>query len=105
MKTIVAAAGLLFVTVSGTSAQQQFNNIEDYCYAVTEGSSATLLAPSQGISKATAEQYMSGMTDPVAIRMTHEVIDFAYSRPKGTKLDQMRAELKSLCINRKILVQ
>jgi len=105
MKRLIVAASLLVLGVSEVSAQMQFNNLEQYCSTVSEASSSTLLARVNGIPKAMAEQYMSGMTDPLAIRMTHEVIDFAYSRPRGMKLDEMRAELKSLCVNRKILVQ
>jgi hypothetical protein len=45
------------------------------------------------------------MTDPLAIRMVKEVIDFAYSRPASTSLNDLRAELRNLCLAKKIFVQ
>lgn len=48
---------------------------------------------------------MNGMTDPTSIRMVHEVLDYAYAKPATATLDQMRAELRQLCVDRKIFVQ
>jgi hypothetical protein len=45
------------------------------------------------------------MTDPTAIKMVREVIAFAYSRPAGTSIEQLRAELNNQCLERKIFVQ
>ncbi len=48
---------------------------------------------------------MRGMTDPLAIRMVKEVLDFAYSRSTTTNLDVLRTELRNLCLEKKIFVQ
>jgi hypothetical protein len=45
---------------------------------------------------------MQGMTDPLAIRMAKEVIAFAHSRPAGTPVEALGAELKEQCMARKI---
>jgi hypothetical protein len=82
-----------------------FTNLEEYCRVPSENSTSTLLARIHGMSKSELKNEMQGMTDPVAIRMVEEVIEFAYSRPATTGLDQMRNELRNLCLAKKILVQ
>lgn len=72
---------------------------------MSEASTTTLLARTQGFSKQKAIHMMQGMTDPQAIRMVKEVIEFAYARPQASTIDQMRADLKRLCIDRKIFTQ
>jgi hypothetical protein len=57
------------------------------------------------MSRSEAEAMMAGMTDPTSIRMVKEVLNYAYSRPSTSTLDEMRAELTSLCVARKIFVQ
>ena len=96
---------LVITSTTLASAQVTFSNLNDYCYAASEASTTTLLVRTQGAPRETAESYMAGMTDPVAIRMVKEVIAFAYSRPATTKLDDLRAELKALCLAKKIFVQ
>jgi hypothetical protein len=45
------------------------------------------------------------MTDPVAIRMVKELIDFAYSHLANTRLETLKTELLNLCLAKKIFVQ
>ena len=72
---------------------------------MSEASTPTLLARTQGIQRSEAEALMRGMTDPASIRMVREVIEFAYARPASTSLDALRAELRDLCVAKKIFVQ
>jgi hypothetical protein len=57
------------------------------------------------IPRSQAEAMMQGMTDPLAIRMVKEVIEFAYSRPTTVSIDALRTELRNLCLAKKIFVQ
>jgi len=84
---------------------QGFTDYGAYCDAMVQVASPTLQARVSGISKVEAESLMSGMTDPQAIRMVKDVLDFAYSKPIGTTVDVMRSELKELCLHNKIFVQ
>lgn len=96
---------VLFLATGAASSQVTFNNMDDYCTAASEASTPTLLARTQGVSRAEVEAYMNGMTDPVAIRMVKESIAFAYARPAASTLTSLRSELKSLCLARKIFAQ
>ena len=84
---------------------EAFTDYGAYCDAMVQVASPTLQARISGISKAEAESLMSGMTDPQAVRMVKEVLDFAYSKPMTTTVDVMRSELKELCLHNKIFVQ
>lgn len=84
---------------------QMFSDVPSYCRAMAEVASPSLLAREQNIPRSRAEALSQGMTDPAAIRMVKEVLDFAYSRPPGTPVEKLRAELRELCIARKIFVQ
>ena len=96
---------LLITTATALNAQMTFRTVGEYCAAMAEASTPTLLARVNGISKKEAIELMSGMTDPRSIRMVNEVIEFAYAKPANTSLDQMRAELRKLCLDRKIFSQ
>ena len=98
-------AMLVCAIASPSHAQTTFNDLPSYCRAMSEASTPTLFARTQGIQRSEAEALMSGMTDPVSIRMVKEVIDFAYARPASTSLDTLRVELRNLCMAKKILVQ
>lgn len=104
MRTILSII-VLTLAASTAAAQMTFTNIESYCTAMSEVSTPTLLARTQKISKQKAIDLMQGMTDPQAIRMAKEVVEFAYARPQTLTIEQMRAELKRLCIDRKIFTQ
>ena len=104
MRSILSIIALT-LGASIAAAQMTFNNIESYCTAMSEASSPTLLARTQGITKQKAIDLMQGMTDPQAIRMAKEVVEFAYARPQTSTIGQMRADLKQLCIDRKIFTQ
>jgi hypothetical protein len=82
-----------------------FTDLPSYCTAMSEASSVTLLARVQGVPRSQTEALMQGMTDPAAIRMVKEVIDFAYSQPPGVSIDGMRAELRNRCLAKKIFAQ
>lgn len=99
--------GLLFLVAAATalSAQMTFRTVEEYCSAMAEVSTPTLMTRVNGISKKDAIEMMRGMTDPKSIRMVNEVLDYAYSKPASVPLDQMRVELRKLCLDRKIFVQ
>src|SRR5260370_39582539 len=99
MRQVLATAIYLLVSASVPSfATMTFKDRGSYCRAGIEFSNSTLFAPTQGVPKSETEALMQGMTDPVAIRMVKEVIDFAYSRPAGTSLEAMRTELLNLCL-------
>jgi hypothetical protein len=72
---------------------------------MSEASTTTLMARTAGVPRSRTESLMEGMTDPLAIRMVKEVIEFAWSRPTTTSLDALRAELKKLRLARKIFDQ
>jgi hypothetical protein len=72
---------------------------------MTETSTPTLLARTQGIKRSEAEGLMRDMTDPASIRMVKELIESAYSRPASTKLDTLQTELLKLCLGKKIFDQ
>jgi hypothetical protein len=88
-----------------TSLAQTYTDLASYCDDMSEVSTPTLLVRTRGIPRSQAEAMMEGMTDPLAIRMVKEVIDFAYSRAATTRLDAMRTELRNLCLAKKIFVQ
>lgn len=93
------------VASSPCYAQMTFSNYASYCSAMSETSTPTLLARTQGMSRSEVEKTMAGMTDPVSIRMVEQLIDYAWSRPATTSIGEMRAELRSLCLARKIFAQ
>jgi hypothetical protein len=95
----------LTMTPIAALAQTTFKDVESYCTAMSEASTPTLLARTQGIGKEQSIAMMQGMTDPKSIRMVREVIEFAYSRPQSMPLASMRSELKQLCVSRKIFAQ
>jgi hypothetical protein len=99
------STAFLLAVLSASSLAQTFNDLPSYCRAMTEASTSTLLARTQGIQRSEAEALTRGMTDPVSIRMVKELIDFSYSRPASAKFDALRAELLNLCLAKKIFVQ
>ncbi len=105
MRSALAVCGVVVCFLTPAWAQVTFNDLGSYCTAASEVSSPTLVMRAQGLPKSQAEALMSGMTDPVAIRMVKEVIEFAYSRPANISVDQLRGELRNLCLARKIFAQ
>jgi hypothetical protein len=85
--------------------QMTFTDYDAYCRAASEVSTSTLVARTQGIPKSQVRDLIKGMTDPLAIRMVEEVIEFAYSRSATTGLEQLRNELRNLCLAKKIFAQ
>jgi hypothetical protein len=104
MARFLGALLAMFVFQNSVLAQT-FTDYGAYCDAMAEVASPTLQARASGISKAQAASLMNGMTDPQAIRMVNEVLDFAYSKPVGTTVEAMRSELKILCRQKKVFVQ
>ena len=105
MRTLAIAAPLLFA-LSASAFAQTYTDLASYCRDMSEVSTTTLLARIQGHSRTEVETVgMKGITDPLTIRMIHEVIDFAYSRPANTSLEALRTELRNLCLAKKIFVQ
>jgi hypothetical protein len=96
---------ILWAVTAAASFAQTFNDLPSYCRAMSETSTPTLLARTQGIQRSEAEGLMQGMTDPASIRMVKELIEFAYSRRASTSLDALRVELLNLCLAKKIFVQ
>jgi hypothetical protein len=74
---------------------------------MSETSSTILQARIDGIARSDAEGLIteSEMTDPVSIRLVKEAIQFAYARPASSDIDALRAELRALCMAKKIFVQ
>ncbi|MCP1999162.1 hypothetical protein [Nitrobacter winogradskyi] len=103
----IAIATTILASLATPSLSQEttFKDLRSYCHAMSEASSPTLAVRIGGMSRAQAEEQMKGMTDPTAIRMVKEVIDFAYSQPASAGLDAMKAELKNRCISKKIFAQ
>ena len=64
--------GLVFTGPS--FAQVTFSDYGQYCEVMSEASSTTLVARTQGMPKTDALALMNGMTDPLAIRLINEVI-------------------------------
>lgn len=77
MMRLSFSAIFLCVVASPSLAQMTFNDLPSYCRAMSEASTPTLLARTQGIQRSDAEALMRGMTDPASIRMVKEVIDVA----------------------------
>ena len=94
----------LLAVASAPSLAQTYTDLASYCYDMSEVSTTTLLARTRGIPRSQVEAMMRRMTNPLAIRMVKEVIDFAYSRPASIGLDELRAELRNLCLAKKIFV-
>jgi hypothetical protein len=105
MKALSTGSFALLWSVTLCSAQATFNSYEEYCKAVSEVATPTLMARITGVSKAQAGEGLKSMTDPAAIRMVRETLDFAYSKPPSMGIDAMRSELNRLCLQRKIFVQ
>jgi len=107
MKRIALTVWFILSLTVPLSAQVNYPNLAAYCRAISETSSTILQARIDGISRADAEGLImeSGMTDPVSIRLVKEAIQFAYSRPASSDIDALRAELRSLCMAKKIFVQ
>jgi hypothetical protein len=89
------SVGVLFLISTIALAQTTYTDLPSYCRDMSEASTPTLLVRTRGFARAQAEALMEGMTDPVAIRMVKEVIDFAWKRPATTSLDALRAEADS----------
>lgn len=102
---LVALATISFGALCGSTQAQSFKNINEYCEAMAQASSVTLVFRTTGQPKQRALDETKLMTDPTAIRMVKEVIEFAYSRPLGSSVDSLRADLKKLCIERKVFAQ
>ena len=101
-----AATAIILSCLSTPSfSQMTFSDLPSYCSAMSEASSVTLLARVQGVPRSQAEALMQGMTDPAAIRMVKEVIDFAYAQRPGVTIDAMRTELRNRCLAKKIFLQ
>jgi len=104
-------AGIVWfaLALAGPSSAQQINpsNLTSYCRSMSEMSSTILVARTEGVPRADAEGLIteSGMTDPLSIRLVKEAIQFAYSRPVSSDIDALRAELRALCMAKKIFVQ
>lgn len=96
---------ILLSLVTSVAAAQTFTTIDAYCAAMSEASTPTLRTRAAGVSKQQAVDLMRGMMDPKSIKMVKELIEFAYSEPQGSTLDQMQARLKQLCVSRKIFAQ
>jgi len=105
MRVLAAATMILASVPVPASTQKAFRDLPSYCQEVVEVSSVTLLARTQGVQRSEAESLMQGMTDPAAIRMVNELIDFAYSRPANTSLETMKNELRALCLAKRIFAQ
>jgi hypothetical protein len=103
MKWLSMLGSLLISTIA--LVQTTYTDLPSYCGDMSEASTTTLMARTAGVPRSQAESLMEEMTDPMAIRMVKEVIDFAWSRPTTTSLDPLRAELKKLCLARKIFDQ
>jgi len=97
----------LFLLASPSAAfAQTYTDLATYCHDMSEVSTSTLLERIRGYSREHVEAAgMKGITDPLTIRMIHEVLDFAYSRPATMSLEAMRTELRNLCLQKKIFVQ
>lgn len=104
MKRIVAAITVFFY-LSIASFSQTYIDLASYCRVMSEASVPTLLARAEGLPRSKVEELINGMTDPVAIRMAQEVTEFAYSRPLDMGIDAMRAELRNMCLAKRIFVQ
>jgi hypothetical protein len=99
--------GLFLIISAGSmpaSAQMTFNDLTSYCKVASEVSTPTLMARTQNMTRSQVEALVEGMTDPVAIGMAREVIAYAFSRPAGTPIEQLRAEVNERCLARKIFV-
>ncbi len=105
MRALTVTAALLLLALPATAFAQTYTDLASYCKNMSEVSTATLLARVRGWPRSQAEGAMRGMTDPLAIRMVKEVLDFAYSRSTTTNLDVLRTELRNLCLEKKIFVQ
>lgn len=105
MKRAAAFAVVLSCWPTSSFSQATFNDLPSYCSAMSEASSATLLARVRSVPRSQAEAPMQGMTDPASIRMVKEVIEFAYSQPASVPVNDMRTELRKRCIARQIFVQ
>jgi hypothetical protein len=105
MKWVAASFSSLLSLAAPCFAQMTYSDLPSYCRVMSEASSTTLLARTEGVPRAKAEELMREMTDPASIRMVKEVIEYAYSRPATMGIDAMRGELRTLCIARKIFVQ
>ena len=86
-------------------AGPQFSDYAKYCEIASQATSSTLAARVGGMSRADAVALMEGMTDPLAIRMVKESIEFAWSQPPAMGVDAMRSELKRRCLAREVFVQ
>jgi hypothetical protein len=96
---------ILFAVASTPTFAQTYTDLDSYCHDMSELSTSVLMARTRGIPRSQAEAMMEGMTDPQAIRMVKEVLEFAYLRPATSSLDALRSELRSLCLAKKIFVQ
>src|SRR5262249_51142460 len=90
MKRRAAVIAFCLCIHSSAFSQMTFTDLASYCRVVSEASTPVLLARTEGVQRSEAEAVMNEMTDPLAIRMVKEAIEFAYSRPGNTGLDRMR---------------
>ena len=104
MLKILIFASLLRFFVCDANAQQ-FKNYNDYCRAMVQTSIPTLVAKNNGYSKSDLQAQMAGMTDPQSIRFLDEVIDFAFSKPNESSVNEMAADLYALCVSKSIFAQ
>jgi hypothetical protein len=105
MRKAIAIACVVTALSVPALAQINFNNMESYCAAISDTSSTILVARTNGIQISDAESLLAGMTDPFSIRLVKEALEFAYSRPATRSVESLRAELRNLCLAKKIFVQ
>lgn len=105
MRSLLVGCAVTFAASFAHAQMPMYDNLASYCEAVSQIASPVLVARTQGIPRSEAEALMQGMTDPVAIRMVKEEIEFAYSRPVSQSIERLRTELKGLCLAKKIFVQ
>jgi hypothetical protein len=98
MKRVLFTIISLCCLSSPAFSQMTFTDLGSYCSAISETSTTILVARTQGMPRSQAEALMQGMTDPVAIRLIKEALDFAYSRPARATVDGLRAELRNMCL-------
>ena len=106
MRSMLIVICLVFA-VATANAQTTYRKLDFYCVAITVASEPLLQYRIKGMPRSGAQELLKPKAgeDPDVIRWLEEVIEFAYSRPSSMNLEQMKSELRSLCLAKKIFVQ
>jgi hypothetical protein len=99
MKKFVCLA-FIFYSQSAHSADSGVvaANIQEYCEIITQSSYPMFLGRVKNSSKEEMIEMQQWMTDPKAIAMVNDVIEYAFEQSDNTTIDELKEGFKAKCL-------